>query len=350
MNELSLNGEPLQPLDEPHTTFLMALLRIADICDLREYNSKDNPMIGVYLPAFFRETGIDPRPREWDKSAGAVKKRAPARDDQTLKNLRVNRFMEFMRPLDNRVGAIAGEGYYTLARFISWDEKSDTAYISIPYEIKLAEAARLHADRHSAISTIFHADILTENEAAVELANRIAVGVIERGVTRSQADTYKNDTPRKPIRKTTTTTAADGTKKTETVTYQPDPEPVTVTKERTDENGVTTTVTRTNPRPRIFRWDMRFDSLIADCPQLAKELDEIRSSGSKDKSQRVNKKLKDIFTAAIRIIMEKSDMPQYYAGLTIKTGKLDTFKAPTNSTLKEKIVITHKGKNPDYAD
>lgn len=350
LNELSLNGEPLQSLDEPHTSFLMALLRIADICDLREYNSKDNPNIGVYLPTFFRETGIDPRPRERNKQTRELKRRAPARDDQTLKNLRVNRFMEFMRPLDNRVGAIAGEGYYTLARFISWDEKSDTAYISIPYEIKLAEAARLHADRHSAISTIFHADILTENEAAVELANRIAVGVIERGVTRSQADTYKNDTPRKPIRKTTTTTAADGTKTTETVTYQPDPEPVTVTKERTDENGVTTTVTRTNPRPRIFRWESRFDSLIADCPQLAKELDEIRSSGSKDKSQRVNKKLKDIFTAAIRIIMEKSDMPQYYAGMTIKTGKLDTFKAPTNSTLKDKIVITHKGKNPDYQD
>lgn len=351
LNELSLNGEPLQPLDGIHTGFLMALLQIAtEYCDLREYNSKDNSIIPVYLPPFFRETKVDPRPREWDKEAKAIKKRAPAADDQTQKQLRLNRFLEFMRPLDNRVGTIEGDGYYTLARFISWDEKTDTAYISIPYEIKLVELARLHADRHSAISTIFHADILTENQAAVELANRIAVGLIERGVTRSQADTYKSDTPRKPIRKTKTTTTADGTKTTETVTYQPEPEPVTVTRERTDENGITTTVTRANPRPRIFRWESRFDTLIANCPQLKRELDEIRSGNGKDKSQRVNKKLKDTFTAAIRIIMEKSDIPQYYAGLEIKTGNLGTFKAPTNSTLKEKLIITHKGKNPDYVD
>ena len=380
LNELSLNGEPLQPLDKIHTGFLMALLQLANICDLRVYNSTDNPNIGVPLPAFFRQTGIDPRPREWDKAAKELKKRTPAADDQQLKQLRVKRFMEFMRPLDNRVGVIEGEGYYTLARFISWDEKSDTAYISIPYEIKLVELARLHTDRHTAISTIFHADILTENQAAVELANRIAVGLIERGVTRSQAETYKNDTPRKPIRKTTTTTAADGTKTTETLHYQPDPDPVTVTKERTDENGITTTVTRTNPRPRIFRWESRFDTLIAACPQLQREIADIKTAQGAEETkvleaakaagkpatpaeiaaarkidhktdpQRTNKKLKDVFTAAIRIIMEKSDAPNYYAGLEIKTGKLDTFKAPTNSTLKEKLVITHKGKNPDYVD
>ena len=235
LNELSLNGEPLQPLDEIHTGFLMTLLQIAkEYCDLREYNSKDNSIIPVYLPPFFRETKVDPRPREWDKAAKAVKKREPAAGDQ--KQLRLNRFLEFMRPLDNRVGTIEGEGYYTLARFISWDEKTDTAYISIPYEIKLVELARLHADRHSAISTIFHADILTENQEAVELANRIAVGLIERGVTRSQADTYKSESPRKPIKKTTTTTAADGTKTTETLHYQPEPEPVTVTKQHTDDD------------------------------------------------------------------------------------------------------------------
>lgn len=350
LNELSLNDEPLQPLDDIHTGFLMALLQAANIRDIREFNIRDNPNIGLYLPAFFRETGIDPRPREWDKEAKTLKKRRPAADDQTLKQLRVNRFIEFMEPLDTRVGVIEGEGYYTLARFSYWDEKTDTAYISIPYEIKLVELAKLHADKHSAISTIFHADIMTENQAAVELANRIAVGLIERGVTRSQADTYKSETPRKAIRKTTTTTAADGTKTTETLTFQPDPDPVTVTKQRTDDDGNVITVTRTNPQPRLFKWDCRFDTLIADCPQLQRELDEIRSSGSKDKSQRVNKKLKDTFTAAIRIIMEKSDIPQYYSGLTIKTGKLDTFKAPTNSTLKEKLVITHKGKNPDYVD
>lgn len=347
LNEMSLNGQPLQPLDDIHTGFQMALLQAACMCDIREYNSKDNPSLGIHLPSFFRETHIDPRPREWDKENWAVKKRA---NEQTTKQLRLQRFIEFMKPLDNRVGIIEGEGYYTVARFISWDEKTDVAYIAIPYEIKLAEIARLHTDRHSAISTIFHADILTENQTAVELANRIAVGVIERGVTRSQSDTYKNKNPRKPIKKKVTTTNPDGSKTTVEETFAPVPEEKTITRAKTDENGVTTTVTYNNPQPRIFKYEAAFASLIADCPQLQKELDEIRRSNAKDKSQRVNKKLQDTFLAAIRIIMEKSDMPKYYAQLSITTGNLPRFKAPTNSTLKDKLTVTHKGKNPNYKE
>ena len=66
-------------------------------------------------------------------------------------------------------------------------------------------------------------------------------------------------------------------------------------------------------------------------------------------SQRINKKLKDTFAAAIRIIMEKSDIPKYYAAVEIKTAPFDTFKAPTNSTVNTgTLVITHKGKNPNF--
>ena len=348
LNEFSLNGQPLQPLDDIHTGFLMALLQMANICDIREYNSKDNPSLGVYLPAFFREAHIDPRPREWDKQTKAVKKRQRA-DDQTIKQERLQRFIEFMKPLDNRVGIIQGEGYYTVARFLSWDEATDTAFIAIPFEIKLAEIARLHADRHSAISTIFRADILTENQAAVELANRIAVGLIERGVTTADRSTYQNDRPRKPIKKKTTKTAPDGTKTVEELTFAPEPE-TTVTKTRTDENGVTTTVTGTPQKKKTYSYRVRFSTLIADCPQLQRELAEIRNSSSADKSQRINKKLKNTFTAAIRIIMEKSDIPKYYAGVEVKTAPFETFKAPTNSTVNSSdLVITHKGKNPAFA-
>lgn len=357
LNEFSLNGQPLQPLDDIHTGFLMALLQMANICDIREYNSKDNPSLGVYLPAFFREAHIDPRPRqrtqETDSATGETKKvlrkRQQRADDQTIKQERLQRFIEFMKPLDGRVGIIQGEGYYTVARFLSWDEATDTAFIAIPYEIKLAEIARLHADRHSAISTIFRADILTENQAAVELANRIAVGLIERGVTKADRSTYQNDRPRKPIKKKTTKTAPDGTKTVEELTFAPEPEP-TETKTRTDENGVTTTVTGTPQKKKTYSYRVRFSTLIADCPQLQRELAEIRNSSSADKSQRINKKLKDTFTAAIRIIMEKSDIPKYYAGVEVKTDPFDTFKAPTNSTVNSSdLVITHKGKNPAFA-
>ena len=318
-----------------------------------EYNSKDNPSLGLHLPSFFRETEIDPRPRERELNKQTGKKeltRRKKQDEQSIKQMRLQRFIDFMKPLDNRVGIIEGEGYYAVARFISWDEQTDTAYIAIPYEIKLAEIARLHTDRHSAISTIFRANIVTEKDAAVELANRIAVGVIERGVTRSQADTYKNSKPRKPIKRTTTTTDANGIKTTVTETFEPEPPEKTITKAKTDDEGITTTVIYTDPKPRIFRYEIRFDTLIADCPELQRELDEIRSSSEKDKSQRINKKLKDTFAAAIRIIMEKSVMPNYYADFSIRTGRMDTFKAPTNSTLSEKLVVTHKGKNPNYAE
>lgn len=356
LNEYSLNGQPLQPLDDIHTGFLMALLQVANLCDIREYNSKDNPSIGVYLPAFFREAHIDPRPRtrteETDSTTGETKKvlrkRQQRADDQTIKQERLQRFIEFMKPLDNRVGIIQGEGYYTVARFLSWDEATDTAFIAIPFEIKLAEVARLHADRHSAISTIFRADILTENQAAVELANRIAVGLIERGVTTADRSTYQNDSPRKPIKKKTTKTAPDGTKTVEELTFAPETE-TTVTKTRTDENGVTTTVTGTPQKKKTYSYRVRFSTLIADCPQLQQELAEIRNGSSTDKSQRINKKLKDTFTAAIRIIMEKSDIPKYYAGVEVRTAPFETFKAPTNSTVNSSdLVITHKGKNPAY--
>lgn len=370
LNEISLNGQPLQPLDDIHTGFLMALLQLANLSDIREYNSMDNPAIAVYLPAFFRETNIDPRPREHDKQTKELKKRQKPTDQTLIKRLRAQRFIEFMKPLDNRVGIIEGEGYYTVARFLRWDEKTDTAYIAIPFEIKLAEIARLHADNHSAISTVFHADILTENQTAVELANRIAVGLIERGVTRADSSTYQNQ--RKPIKKKTTRTAADGTKTVEELTFAPEPE-TTVTKSRTDENGITTTITGTQKKKRTFTYSVKFATLIADCPGLQRELEEIRNgqgaaekaardskkkaeeiaaarrSDHKNDSQRINKKLKDTFTAAIRIIMEKSDIPQYYSEIAVKTARLDAFKAPTNSTLNEYLTISHSGKNPNFA-
>lgn len=330
LNMLSLNGEPLQELDEMHTGFQMALLQIAALSDLREYNSKTNALIGIYLPAFFRETGIDPRPRKWDKTTGALIARTKP-TEQELKYLRYQRFVEFMQPLDNRVGVIKGEGVYRDATFQSFDEKTEIAYITTPYSFKLAELARLHSDRHSAISNIFRANILTENQTAVELANRIAIGLIERGVTLADIGTYRA-AKRKPIKKSITTTTADGKKTTVTETFAPDAEPAVQEKPK-----------------RQFTYRVRFDSLIAACPQLQRELSEIRNSDKKNKSQFINKKLKDIFTAAVKIIMEKSEVPHYYKDLTITTEKFDTFKAPTNSTLTGYLLITHKGKNPDFA-
>jgi len=379
LNELSLNGQPLQPLDNIHTGFLMVLLQIADNCDIREYNSNNNPEVPVYLPAFFDETGVDPRPRKKDAETKQLEKRQPF-GEQAMKQLRRDRFIEFMQPLDNRVGVIDGEGYYSVARFSRYDEKSETAYIIIPYEMKLAEMAKLHADRHSAISKIFHADILTENQTAVEVANRIAVGLIERGVKRADARTYRGDDDTGRLTKVVDSYKdKDGIKHTRELHYKPEPGQ-TITKSKTDENGITTTISATKRRPRTFTYDTRFTHLIAECPQLAKELNEIRAAQGpqelevikaakeagrepeaaaleaarkadhKTDLQRINSKLKYVFDAAIRIILNKSDIPAYYSDMQIRTSRHDTFKAPTSSTLKDKLIIIHHGKNPAYVD
>lgn len=361
--------EVLQEVDLLHTGFLMLLFGLAwNNSDIRETNS-GNAIIPIYLPAVLDRMGIDPRTRTRDKETKQLTKRDT---NQTMAQARFEKFMEFMRPLD-KVAAWFGDDLYPVARFAGYEADSETYSINAPYMFKLVEYAKLHATRHGAISNVFHADIMTENQTAVEIANRIAMGLIIRGVTRPDNETYQNAAARKPIKKKTTRTAADGTKTVEELTFAPEPEP-TVTKSRTDENGITTTVTGTKKKPRTFTYKVKFSTLIEDCPELQRELEAIRNgqgaaekaardgkkkaeeiaaarrSDHKNDSQRINKKLKDTFTAAIRIIMEKSEIPKYYKGLTIKTAHFDTFKAPTNSMLNEQLIITHSGKDPTFSE
>ena len=330
--------EVLQEVDQLHTAFLMWLLAVAwNTEDIREKNS-GNAIMPIYLPKILADMGIDPRPHEWNKETGKNKKRDSTK---TIAELRRDKFMEFINPFHN-IAAFFGGDLYQIVGFSHYNAESETAYIYAPYMYKLCEYAKLHASKHAAIQNIFHADIMTENQIAVEVANRIAMGLIQRGVTRPDRDTWQPE--KKPIKKKTIKTTADGTKIVEELTYAPETE-TTITKRRTDENGVETIITgRPREKERTFTFSIRFNSLIRDCPQLQNELDKIRNSNSEIKSQQVNKKLKDVFNAVIRIIMEKSEIPRYYKNLTIRTGRFDTFKAPTNSTLTDLLIISHKGK------
>lgn len=294
---MSLNGQDLQELTIEQNNFLMSLLEAAvNICDPREENNT-NFILELYLPKIFREWEIDPRPhdRETKEQGGEL----IARDKTSLPELRRDKFIEFLRPLDNMVGIVPGEGYYSVARFLSWNEKAETISIAAPYIMKLAEMGL----RDNAISSVFHANIMTESPASVELANRIVGGLIELGVT--------------------------------------------------------------HPKNKgKFKWEATFKGLINECPQLRAELDAIRNepiekdaegniTKGKNKSQRINKKLQDRFSAAIRIILEKSDAPEYYLNLKIEPmtnqkGKKPAFICPKNSTLNDKMTITHEGKNPKY--
>lgn len=351
---LQQRGGNLKEVDRLHTAFLMWLLGLAyNNSDIRETNSA-NAIIPVYLPAVLNDMGIDPRPKQWDKGTKEVKRQ----QGESLAKLRLKKFMEFIDPLTDKA-AYFGESLYQIVAFHHYDDESETVYLIIPYMFRLVEYAKLHSERHKAIQDVFHANIMTENQTAVEIAERIAIGVILRGVTRTQAETYKSGTRRKPFKKTRTVTDAEGNKTTETEYYSTEQEPAPVI---------------IAPQPRFIRWEMKFSRIIEDCPQLQRELDEIRTgTGELERTaieagkpakeiaearrqdhkidpQRVNKKLKDTFDAAIKIIMEKSKMPDYYQGFKITTGKFDKYKAPTNSTLNEKLIITHKGKNPDYRE
>lgn len=330
--------EVLQEVDKLHTAFLMWLLAIAwHTEDIREKNS-GNAIMQIYLPKLLDDMGIDPRPLEWNKEKRALKR---AKTEKTLAELRLNKFMEFINPLRN-VAAFFGGDLYQIVGFYQYNVKSETVYISAPYMYRLVEYAKLNASKHAAIQNIFHADIMTENQIAVEVANRIAMGLIQRGVTRPDLNTWQPE--KKPIKKKVTKTAPDGSKTVEELTYPPETE-TTVTKRRIDENGVETIITgRPREKERIFTFRIRFSALIEDCPQLKNELDKIRNSTDEHKSQKINNKLRDVFNAVIRIIMEKSEIPRYYKNLTIRTGRFDTFKAPTNSTLSDLLIISHKGK------
>lgn len=313
---MSLNGKKLQELTIEQNNFLMSLLEAAvKKCDPREKNNT-NFIIEIYLPKIFREWEIDPRPhdRETKEQGGEL----IARDKTSLPELRMKKFVEFLRPLDNMVGIVPGEGYYSVARFLSWDQKAETISIAAPYIMKIAEMGL----RESAISSVFHANIMTESPASVEIANRIAGGLIELGVTNPNAK----------------------------LDPQKHPDAEVARKKPNKKNG--------------FKWEATFKGLISECPQLQKELNEIRNEPiekdakgnivkGKNKSQRINKKLQDRFSAAIRIILEKSDVPEYYLNLKIEPmtnqkDKKPAFICPKNSTLNDKMTITHEGKNPKY--
>lgn len=314
--------EVLQEVDQLHTAFLMWLLAIAwNTEDIREKNS-GNAIMQIYLPKILSDMGIDPRPHEWDKATGKNKKRDSSK---TMAELRLDKFMEFINPLRN-VAAFFDGDLYPIVGFYQYNVKSETVYIYAPYMYRLVEYAKLNATKHAAIQNIFHADIMTENQIAVEVANRIAMGLIQRGVTRPDVDTWQTD--RQLISKTTTITPNG--RKTTKEEYAPVQDPDIIDRPRKKE--------------RIFTFRIRFSALIDDCPQLKNELDKIRNSADEHKSQKANNKLRDVFNAVIRIIMEKSEIPHYYKNLTIRTGKFETFKAPTNSTLSDYFIISHNGK------
>lgn len=355
LNALTLQDKPLEGLPRIHTAFLMAIVQAVELVQI---DDGDNT-ISFYLPAMCRELRIDPRTYSSKRKAG-----------QDYAEMRLAAMLEIITPFDPFVGHTPDGNFYRVLTFVSYDKVSEIMTISTPYlfrlkAIKAIAEQRATGQKHPQLNRLMHSSAVNEpNRAAVELANRILTGIVTRGV-RADYRTY-NAEPKKAAT-FTRTTSKDGQRTTTTTTTT-----VYDTGSQTDDT----------PAPsKTVTYKVKYQTLIDDCPQLKNELDEIingkgkaereaeehnasaeeiKKAREKDKKtipQRVNKKLKDVFTAAFRIIAEKSDAPARYLDFTLPTTtrtvkgkKSKAYDVPTKSTLARYMVITHRGRNPRYTE
>lgn len=355
LNALMLQNKPLEGLTTMHTAFLMAVVQAVSLSQADDGSNT----VSFYLPAICRELKIDPRTYSSKRSTG-----------QDYAQQRFNAMIEIITPFDPLVGRTPDGSYYRVLTFESYEKGSETMTVSTPYLYRLkAIAAQRSTDlKHPQLNRLLHGAVVSEpNRAAVELASRILTGIVNRGV-RADYKTYKAEP--KVSKKTVTRTGSDGQRTTTTTVYD--------TGDQIDDA----------PAPsKIVTYKVKYSTLITDCPQLKRELDEIttgkgkaerdleaqaaaehrtasaeeiRQAREKDRKiipQRINKKLKDVFTAAFRIIAEKSDAPARYIDFTLPTTtrtvkgkKCETYDVPTKSTLTRSMIITHRGRNPQYIE
>lgn len=344
-------NETLEGVTKIHTAFFMAIVQMVEL------SQSDDNKVDLYLPKICRELKIDPRSYSGKRGKG---------EKRDYAEMRFNAILELIILFDPLVGRTPDGSFYRVLAFESYDKGSDTMTISTPYLYKVKANSEQNADKeHKRLNRLLHSSAANEaNWAAVELANRILTGLVTRGGRRPDYRTY-NAEPQ-IAKKIVTRTGKDGQRTTTTTVYD--------IERQTDDT----------PKPqKIFTFSIKYQSLIDDCPQLKRELDEckhtceielnerakkekrtasaeeLKQAQEKDKKiapQRINKKLKDTFTTAFRIIEKKSDAPARYLELKLPKTKRkingkesEIYDIPTKSTLSRRMVITHKGNNPKYA-
>lgn len=313
LNKISLKNQPLVNQNELNTAYLAAITKAVNISEPEEQLS-----ISLYAPAFLEEMGIDPR------------KSYKKRDDASLAELRRDYLMQNMvLPFDPLVMQMPDGSCYRLAGFVSYDIQKEELRLSVPAFFKLKDELQ---ERSGFIpyNRLLHANIATENQMAVELANRILNGVLQRGTIPDVA-TYNKETRKKTAtRRTVIKTTPDGETTKTVEEYAPDP----AQGESAEQS----------PRKKKVTYTPKFSSLIKDCPQMQARLEEIDATpDKKNKSQLKNHILQRTFIAATKIIMEKSDAPKRYNDFAIE------YQPPTVSTIGGRYKVTHTGLNRNYS-
>lgn len=296
--------------------FFYAVNRAFDLYDTSGDGNREN--VEVYIPGIMRDMGIDARAyrkKQRDESGKAIE--TPASERRVKGDPREQRrdaMLALAASFANAYGIAPNGDLFQVLSIGTYRKASETIVISSPF---LAELRRIADSKKHPLHRYLHSSVVNEkNQAAVELANQIIIGVVQRGYHRLASD--------RPVKKRTVEhTGKDGAK-TKTV-YEYD-----------DMDDKT-------PAPVVYR--VQYQTLIDKCPLLLDELKEAKSVNA------YNRKLQLTFEAAFRIIETKSDLPKHYKNLSLPMvrrtrggKKVMCYESPTKSTTRRNLIITHDGR------
>lgn len=296
--------------------FFYAVNRIFDLYDTS--SDGDREKVEVYIPGILRDMGIDARAyrkKQRDESGKAIE--TPASERRVKgdpKEQRRDAILALAAPFAGVYGKAPNGDLFQVLSIGTYRDASETIVISSPF---LAELRHIADSKKHPLHRYLHSSVVNEkNQAAVELANQIIIGVVQRGYHRLASD--------RPVKKRTVEhTGKDGAK-TKTV-YEYD--------DMDDKTHA----------PVVYR--VQYQTLIDKCPLLLDELKEAKSVNA------YNRKLQLTFEAAFRIIETKSDLPKHYKNLSLPMvrrtrggKKVMCYESPTKSTTRRNLIITHDGR------
>lgn len=285
--------------------------------------------VPIALPQFFRDNHIDPRKKERDKDTKKIKT-----EDTPLPEARYNKFRALIEPYEKVMGKFDNGDIYRFMTFQEYKRESETIIVSAPYLFEIAR--RVEANK---FTRLIRPTIANEpNKAAQEIAVRIIQGLARRGTSYPDPQPRQGNTSEQVTERTTFKTDKDGSK-------------VKIVEKIDSEKP---------PKRKPPKWTYRtkFITLINECPLIQKELEEISQKTVKEKGKEIphpnrkqlyNTKLKQTFSAALRIVEEKTDAGLYFENLTLLNRyPSGEYKIPTKSQLNELLIYTFTGKNPNY--
>lgn len=265
-----------KPLQNADTGFLRAMAKGAYMTRVHS----DSMTTSFYLPAFCDELGI-----EGTRGKGADN-RAEARKREVLDRI---------ESMGNVWGKLPGETqWWKVFSLIGYNPATEIVTVAMPYfnqllaAIERKQQRQLEAGRKYYIGycDLLHSSAANErNQAAVELAARVLIGIQQRG-----------GVPDKKLKQNKNKGISDD----------------------------------------LCTWKISCAGLIADCPQMQEKLEAQATTGGR------NKAMQRAFVTMYKILREKSDLFAYYRDVMI------TEVIPTTKTRTAEIIVKHRGPNPAY--